>query len=77
MSVTVEYLGILAEVTGKSGESIEITGERDTVLEYLREKHPAIGGLSFVLAHNGKVVHGDASINDGDRISLIPPAPGG
>jgi molybdopterin converting factor small subunit len=77
MSITVHYLGILAEATGKSAEDIETSGTKNEVLGSILKKYPGLSELSFVMACNGVVTHGDADIHQGNRITLIPPAPGG
>ena len=77
MSVTVYYLGVLSEITGKSTEFIDETGTKEQILEILLDKHPELRKLNFVLSLNGTVTHGDMEINSGDTVTLIPPAPGG
>jgi len=77
MSVTVYYLGILSETTGKASESIKKTGTKKQILERLTDMHPGLRKLNFVLSLNGTVTHEDAEINAGDQITLIPPPPGG
>ena len=77
MSVTVLYLGILSEATGIASESIEETGTKGHILDILMDMHPGLRKLSFVLSLNGTITHGDAEINAGDQLTLIPPASGG
>lgn len=78
MSITLQYFGILAEVTGISNESIELSGTREKVIRAVLEKYPDLAELSFITAVNGKILHEDnAGIQEGDEIALIPPAPGG
>ena len=77
MAITVYYLGILADTTGRSVEEIKKTEAKSGVLEYILEKYPEFRKLSFVVSHNGSITHEDPEIKEGDRITLIPPAPGG
>jgi len=77
MSINVDYMGILAETAGKPGEIIETNGDKNQILETIFEKYPSFRELSFVVSHNGVLSHGKAEIKKGDRITLIPPAPGG
>ena len=78
MSVTVNYLGILAERAGTGVESYELEGSVDSLLETIRKKHPGMGKLTCVPAINGVVDHGkNTRLKNGDRITLIPPFPGG
>jgi len=77
MSVFVNYMGILAEKAGNHGETIEKEGSKSSVIKHITEKHPEFNELSFVVAHNGMIVHGEAEFKNGDQITLIPPPPGG
>jgi molybdopterin converting factor small subunit len=77
MSITVHYLGILAETTGKSAEDIAASGTKAAILQSLFKKYPGLSELSFIMSLNGVVTHGDTIIHQGDQITLIPPAPGG
>ena len=77
MSVTVYYLGVLSEITGKSTELIDETGTKEQILEILLDMHPGLKKLNFVLSLNGTITHGDKEINSGDQVTLIPPVPGG
>ena len=77
MAITVFYTGILAEKAGKSEETFTKSGLKSSVLESVLEKHPEFRGLSFVVSHNGVITHGESRMADGDRLTLIPPSPGG
>lgn len=77
MAVIVNYLGVIAEATGLSDEEIEMTGSKSGIIKFIAGKYPEIKELSFVVSHNDSVVHEDPEVQDGDRISLIPPPPGG
>lgn len=77
MSITVYYAGILADTAGKSNETMEETGPKTRILKSIMEKYPDLKKLSFVVSHNGIITHGEVDVRDGDRITLIPPAPGG
>lgn len=77
MAVQIKYLGILAESAGKHGESLDYTGPLKTLIGNLNEQYPDLASLNFVSSHNGKIVHGDVELVDGDEVCLIPPMPGG
>jgi molybdopterin converting factor small subunit len=77
MSIEVQYFGLLAETAGKATENIELSGSKSKVLDSVLERHPGLEKLNFVVSLNGTVSHHEAEIHDGDRITLIPPAPGG
>jgi molybdopterin converting factor small subunit len=77
MSINVYYAGILADTTGKSREILDGPGQKTGILKSILEKYPDLKKLSFVVSHNGIITHGEVDVKDGDRITLIPPAPGG
>ena len=77
MYITLQYLGILAEKTGTATERVELSGTKTEIIKAILKKYPALEKLSFITAVNGKVMHGNADIQEGDQVALIPPAPGG
>lgn len=77
MSIEVQYFGLLAETAGKASENIELSGSKSKVLDSVLEMHPGLEKLNFVVSLNGTVSHQEEEVQDGDRITLIPPAPGG
>lgn len=77
MNITLQYLGNLSEVIGLSSESVELSGSLKEVVEEIKDLHPKISDLSFIISLNGTITHSDSKVNEGDIISLIPPAPGG
>jgi molybdopterin converting factor small subunit len=77
MPVKITYMGILAETTGFSEETINQTGSMESVMECIYKKHAGLKELSHVVSHNGTIRHGEITIRDGDELTLIPPAPGG
>jgi molybdopterin converting factor small subunit len=77
MSIKVYYLGIIADTAGKSHETLEGPGPKTRILKSIMEKYPDLKTLNFVVSHNGIITHGEADVKDGDRITLIAPAPGG
>ena len=77
MSIEVQYLGLLAETAGKASENIELSRSKSKVLDSVLEMHPGLEKLNFVVSLNGTVSHQEEKVQDGDRITLIPPAPGG
>jgi molybdopterin converting factor small subunit len=77
MSITVDYLGILAEKTGIASEVFEKAVSKKQLLDRIMDKHPELEGMNFVVSCNGVIVHEEESIKSGDNIVLLPPAPGG
>ena len=77
MSITVNFMGVLADKAGQPKISIEKGGLKSSILNSILLAHPLLKDLSFAVSQNGIIVHGEANIIDGDEITLIPPAPGG
>jgi molybdopterin converting factor small subunit len=79
MRVQVEFLAILREMTGIKVEWREIAA--GTTLEqlwraYLRD-HPCAARVDVVYAVNQKRASADYVLQDGDRVSFLPPLAGG
>ena len=77
MEVKVNYQGILAKKAGTISEAISVSGSSSQMRDTITGMHPSIKELSFVVAINGIISHGETEIKAGDNITLIPPAPGG
>ena len=77
MEVKIFYHGILAEKAGKETEPLTGAASLSEVREWLAGKYDGFKELNYFISLNGVIVHGDAGIDDGDKIYLIPPLPGG
>ena len=77
MAIELQYLGVLAKTAGKTSEFIDVVGSKSKVLDSVMYKYPGFRELNFVVSHNGTISHEETEVRDGDRITLIPPAPGG
>lgn len=77
MEVTVLYSGILSEKVGKTKELFTDSRSLFEIREMLAARYDAFRELSYVISLNGVIVHEDADLEDGDKIALIPPFPGG
>ncbi|MFC2111866.1 MoaD/ThiS family protein [Bacteroidota bacterium] len=77
MPIEIQYLGVVAEATGKTSELIDYNGSRAEMLNQVIKKYPGMKDLSFVVAQNGVITHAETKVMKGDKIALIPPAPGG
>ncbi len=77
MAIEIQYHGLLAEISGKPSEFLDISGSVSVVLKSVTDMYPEMRNISFVIAHNGIVSHQEAEMQPGDNLALIPPAPGG
>lgn len=78
MGVTIKYFGAIAEVTGMTHETVELTNVGNSVEElraYCLNKY-SIGDLSFQLAVNQNLNSSEA-LKDGDEVAFLPPFAGG
>jgi molybdopterin converting factor small subunit len=77
MEATIFYQGILAEKAGKETEPLTGAVSLSEVREWLAGKYDGFREMNYAISLNGRIVHEDAGIGDGDQIYLIPPFPGG
>jgi MoaE-MoaD fusion protein len=81
MRVRVLFFGVLKDVLGAEGESLEL-GEGATIatlLEVYRRRTPGRGALwsSLAVAVNQQYAPGDELLREGDEVALLPPVSGG
>ena len=77
MSILIEYHGIVAEVCGTDKENAEKADTLGTLKEVLCERHPGLDKYNFTAAVNGVIETDEIQLAEGDRVSLLPPLPGG
>lgn len=68
--------GMIAEQAGTDRLAVEassLNGLRATLLERL----PELGALSYAIAVDRTVVHGDMSLTGSEEIAVLPPFAGG
>ncbi|MEM2087065.1 MAG: MoaD/ThiS family protein [Thermoproteota archaeon] len=78
MKVEVKYYAWIREEIGEK-ETLEFN-EGATVREIVKklvEKHTHLVGENFLIAVNGRTVDLDTCLNEGDVVSVFPPAGGG
>jgi sulfur-carrier protein len=80
MIVTVKYFGLLAEVTNKSEEQLQLDQETISVidlqskLEYLHER---LQNATYAVAVNQTICTADVAIKNQDVVAFLPPFAGG
>ena len=77
MSLEIMYHGILAEAAGCQQETVDHLATVSLLRKSLVNNHPGLKKLSFIFAINERIGHNDTGLNRGDRVTLIPPMPGG
>ena len=76
MSLEIMYHGILAEAAGCQKEKVDHVATVRLLRKSLIKDHPGLKKLSFIFAINDKIGQ-NTGLNPGDRVTLIPPMPGG
>ncbi len=77
MKIEVNYFGMLAEVTGRASEHLEISKISVAELKQsLFEKYPDLQQKDFRIAQNQELVS-DETLLTGQEIAVLPPFSGG
>ncbi|MCI0522529.1 MAG: MoaD/ThiS family protein [Bacteroidales bacterium] len=74
--VRVLYFGVAREITGKAEEELNAadTGSLKLIIAL---NYPEIRSVPFRLALNGTLLKEEVSLENGDKIALLPPFAGG
>lgn len=75
--IHVKYFGSLVDVTGVSEEVLAEASDLEAVLALLQQRYPALAQRSYTLAIDKKIVQGNALLQDGQTLALMPPFSGG
>ncbi|MCB4798106.1 MoaD/ThiS family protein [Neotamlana laminarinivorans] len=77
MQITIKYFGQIVEVTHKTEETLEVSGNQIAdVLNTLQTKYIKLKDLGFQIAQNQELVSLNTKIS-GAEIALLPPFAGG
>ncbi|MCB4807094.1 MoaD/ThiS family protein [Tamlana sp. 62-3] len=77
MQITIKYFGQIVEVTHKTEETLEVSGNQIAdVLNTLQAKYIKLKDLGFQIAQNQELVSLNTKIS-GAEIALLPPFAGG
>jgi len=79
MSIEVKYFGVIAEITGKTVETIDIKGmeNTDAVRLKLTSDYPNLATVSFEIALDQIIILDSQKITEDSEIALLPPFAGG
>ncbi|RLE88701.1 MAG: MoaD family protein [Thermoprotei archaeon] len=82
--VRLRYFSIIRDMTGRSGEEVEVSGNMTVgeFLNYLGRRYPELGEFMKYEGHlivlvDGKAVNRDAVLRGGEEVALLPPVSGG
>src|SRR5271157_4894387 len=81
MQVRVRYLGMLKEIAGRDGESVEVADDAPVGELYaaLQQRIPQLQRFrhAIALAVNYEYSNSETQLREGDEVALIPPVSGG
>jgi len=79
MKLTINYFGLVAEITEKSDEGVEC--EENTSLidlkQLLQTRYPKLEEVNYQWAVNQQIADAKTTLKTGDEIALLPPFAGG
>ena len=80
MIVTLKYFGLIAEITNKKEEKLQLE-QHDFSVAFLKSKiesvYEGLQNASYAIAVNQSFCHLDSEIKDNDVIAFLPPFAGG
>lgn len=76
MEITVNFFGVIAEVTGTRLKVYTGVTSFDDLRLKIHDDYPEIIHYNYRICHN-KVLNGDGVLHDRDEISYLPPFEGG
>ncbi|MGL4384909.1 MAG: MoaD/ThiS family protein [Flavobacterium sp.] len=80
MRVTLKYFGLLAEITHRNEEQMELTADVNTLLglkSAVEHRFPAFQKTAYSIALNQALCNDDLALKDDDEIAFLPPFAGG
>ncbi|MFC5285329.1 MoaD/ThiS family protein [Pedobacter alpinus] len=80
MTITIKYLGLIADITQKKEEvytSISALLTVENLVKNLLQQYNNLSKTSFIVAVNTSIATNDLALNNNDTIALLPPFAGG
>jgi len=77
MNIDVLFFGVLAEVTHTSVRHYSNVNSFGDLRLRIEDEFPQITHYNYRIAVNNEIMNSDPLLNDGDRISFLPPFTGG
>ncbi len=79
MQVRVLYFGVLKDLLGDAGESLELADGATVggLVQAYQTRAAAFSWKSAAVAVNGEYASAEVVLHDGDEVALLPPVSGG
>ncbi|MDC0230772.1 MoaD/ThiS family protein [Aureispira] len=79
MEITINYFGMLSEITNKNNETLKVPENCNTedLNNLLKQTYPSISHISYTIALNKKIIQKTYPLSSNDEIALLPPFAGG
>lgn len=75
--INILAFGQLIDITGQNSLQMKDVTDTDALKAKLLEKYPKLAQSKFLMAVNMEVIRGNAKLNAGDVVALLPPFSGG
>lgn len=76
-NVTIQLFGVLSELTNQTVFSLEHVNNTNEIIRKLETDFPSITKHKYIIAVNNKVIKENTSLNNSDKIAIMPPYSGG
>ena len=79
MNIRVLYFGVIAEITQRNEELIEVVENTsvDQLKKIVYNQYPSLQSTSFSIAINQQIVNQDRVLTSENEVALLPPFSGG
>lgn len=75
--VTIQFYGVLAEITGTQQIVAKDITSVDGIKNYINTAYPEITKHNYIIAVNNKISGTNTTITNGNIIAVMPPFSGG
>lgn len=76
-NVTIQLFGVLSELTNQTVFSLDHVNNTNEIIHKIETDFPAITKHKYIIALNNKVIKENTSLNNSDKIAIMPPYSGG
>jgi sulfur-carrier protein len=77
MELTVLAFGNIVDLFGSREIKVKDTFSKNDLVRVLNTKFPKLKEMTYVIAVNGTISHGEESLDEHSEVAIIPPFSGG